>query len=117
MTDLNTIKNVNVPINIFRKSIFSDEERKMPIKFVYENFIFFCKHADLTAPLEVFPSSNYNNPYYASNWMEAFCRDYACFMFEYNRDVYSHLSGFCGFDCVTFEFDKRINISFNVNVK
>ena len=121
MTNIEELKKsgvkVNAPINIFRKSAFTAEEKKMPIKYDYDNFTFFCMHADLTAPLEVFPSHDYNTPYMASNWMEAFCRDYACFLFSYSRDVWPHLCGFCGFDCVDFEFDEKVKIDFNVKDK
>jgi hypothetical protein len=93
--------------NPFTKELLSDEERKKPIKWSNIDFVFFCKHADLLgAPLEIRLISDYKYTDYRKEFMRSFMQ----FVFEWKEYVYSHLNGFCGIDCIEFEFDGNIDI-------
>ena len=96
--------------NPFLKSYIYDEERKKPIQWSNDNFHFFCKHADLLgAPLEVRLISNDKSIDYRKEFMCAFMQ----FVFEWKSEVWRHLNGFQGIDCIDFEFSDNIKFEFN----
>ena len=96
--------------NPFLKGYIYDEERKKPIQWSNDNFHFFCKHADLSgAPLEVRLISNYKFIDYRKEFMRAFMQ----FVFEWKSEVWRHLNGFLGIDCIDFEFSDNIKFEFN----
>lgn len=113
MTDFENIdKSEFFKCNPFQKGFISDEDRKKPIIWRSIIFVFFCKHADLLgAPVEVKLISNYK----FINYKDEFMRDYMEFIFWWKDNIFSHLNGFSGIDCIKFEFDKNININFLTN--
>lgn len=102
--------------NIFDHKILSDEERKMPYKWQGENFMFFCKHADLLgAPVEVRATSTY--PFMESSWLAAYQHDLMNFITDWKDNVWKRLNGYSGMSGIKFEFDENISVDFNVNIK
>ena len=97
-------------LNPFLKGYISNEDCKKPIQWSNIDFHFFCKHADLLgAPLEVRLISNYKFTDYRKEFMRAFMQ----FVFEWKDEVWSHLNGYSGLDCVEFEFGDNIKFEFN----
>jgi hypothetical protein len=87
--------------NPFQKGYISDEDRKKQLKYTSGNYEFYSETIDLYNGLDLtFIKDDYHEAPKISEYSHAL----ADFMMWWERDIRSHLNGFCGFDCIKFRF-------------
>ena len=99
--------------NPFRKGYLSNEERKQPMRYYAENFVFFSKTADLSEPLEIYRNIERALPdVYYKGWEDALLHDYFNFIVWWLDNVHKHLNGFSGIDGIKIEVDPELGLTF-----
>ena len=87
--------------NPFQKGYISDEDRKKQLKYTSGNYEFYSETIDLYHGLVVtFKKDEFHTDPCISDYSHAL----ADFMMWWECDIRQHLNGFCGFDCINFNF-------------
>lgn len=102
---------------LFKKGYLTDEERKKPLRWFGDSFVFFAKHADLSFGVEIHINPDYSYPQSDSpRWKEELIRDCIRFGLWWRINVHQYLNGFSGLDCIKIEIDPKLNMKLNISL-
>ncbi len=89
--------------NYFIKGILSEEDCSKKLRYIYYEYVFEARTIDLRDGL-VTITFDKNLSESKAPKLSSYTLALSVFMSEYERVIRQHLNGFCGWDCIKFQF-------------